>query len=228
MSGDDVVVVSGGNRGIGREVCRQLADLGYQVILGSRDLAKGEAAVKALGEPAGLRAEPLDVRSEPSCRALAARLDRVDVLVNNAATGYDTWESPSDASISEAEKIFDTNVFGAWRLTQALLPLLRRSHHGRIVNVSSEGGSLAHMGASAPVYAASKAALNALTRLFAAELRRDEIIVDSVCPGWVATDMGGPGGRPVTEGAASVVWAVSLPPNGPTGGFYRDGRPLPW
>jgi NAD(P)-dependent dehydrogenase (short-subunit alcohol dehydrogenase family) len=96
------------------------------------------------------------------------------------------------------------------------------------VNVSPEAGSLASMGGGTPAYTASKVALNALTRMTAAELRTEHILVNSVCPGWVATDMGGPGGRPVSEGAASVVWAATLPDNGPTGGFFRDGHPLPW
>ncbi len=122
----------------------------------------------------------------------------------------------------------ETNLFGAWQAVQALLPLLRASGHGRVVNVSSESGSLAGMGGGTPAYSVSKAALNALTRMLAAELRRDRILVNSVCPGWVATDMGGPGGRPVADGAASVLWAVDLPDRGPTGGFFRDGRPVPW
>ena len=98
----------------------------------------------------------------------------------------------------------------------------------RVVNVSSGAGSLASMGAGTPAYAVSKAALNALTRILAAELGRDGILVNAVCPGWVATDMGGAGGRPVEEGAASVLWAVDIPDDGPSGGFFRDGRPVPW
>ena len=122
----------------------------------------------------------------------------------------------------------DTNLLGAWRAVHAVLPLLRRSAHARIVNVSSESGSLASMGAGTPAYHVSKAALNALTRTLAAELGTDGILVNAVCPGWVATDMGGPGGRPVRDGAASVRWAATLPDDGPTGGFFRDGRPVPW
>lgn len=122
----------------------------------------------------------------------------------------------------------ETNLFGPWRTTLAFLPLLRASPHGRIVNVSSEGGSLASMGAGPPAYHTTKAALNAFTRTLAAELRSAGILVNAICPGWTATDMGGGGGRPVADGAASVVWGVTLPDHGPTGGFFRDGRPLPW
>jgi NAD(P)-dependent dehydrogenase (short-subunit alcohol dehydrogenase family) len=119
-------------------------------------------------------------------------------------------------------------LLGAWRTAQACLPLLRRSPHGRLVNVSSGAGSISGMGGGTPAYSVSKAALNALTRILAAELRDDGVLVNAVCPGWVATDMGGAGGRPVEEGAASVMWAVELPDDGPTGGFFRDGRPVDW
>lgn len=122
----------------------------------------------------------------------------------------------------------DTNVHGAWRTTLALLPLLRPSPHGRIVNVSSGSGSLAEMGGGVPAYRISKVALDALTRMWAAELRADRVLVNSVCPGWVATDMGGPGGRPVADGAAGIVWAATLPDDGPTGGFFREREPIPW
>jgi NAD(P)-dependent dehydrogenase (short-subunit alcohol dehydrogenase family) len=148
--------------------------------------------------------------------------------VNNAAIDYDTWQTGVDADLDVVHEALETNLFGAWRTAQACLPLLRRSRHGRIVNVSSGGGALTSMGAGTPAYSVSKAALNALTRILAAELRRDGILVNAVCPGWVATDMGGPGGRPVEAGAASVMWAVLLPDDGPTGGFFRDGRRLDW
>jgi NAD(P)-dependent dehydrogenase (short-subunit alcohol dehydrogenase family) len=117
---------------------------------------------------------------------------------------------------------------GPWQVTQALLPLLLASEHGRIVNVSSEAGSLTNMGGGIPAYHAGKAALNALTRMLAVELTGENILVNSICPGWVATDMGGSGGRPVADGAASILWGIDLPDSGPTGGFYRDGQPLPW
>jgi len=227
-----VAIVTGANRGIGLEVTRQLADLGYTVVLGSRDLGKGEAAAKKLKVGDRVMARRLDVTEQSTIDRLrdetATTFGSLHVLVNNAAIHYDTWENAVDADLRTVQEALDTNLFGAWRMCQAFIPLLRKSKRGRIVNVSSEAGSLASMGAGAPAYAVSKVALNALTRMLAAELRRDRILINSVCPGWVATDMGGPGGRPVREGAASIVWAVELPDGGPTGGFFRDGRPVPW
>ncbi|HZO69407.1 MAG TPA: SDR family NAD(P)-dependent oxidoreductase, partial [Kribbellaceae bacterium] len=149
-------------------------------------------------------------------------------LVNNAAIDYDPGERASSADLGVVHEAMETNLFGAWRTTLAFLPLLRASGHGRIVNVSSEGGSLASMGAGAPAYSVSKASMNALTRILAAELRPARILVNAICPGWTATDMGGHAGRPVADGAASVVWGVTLPDDGPTGGFFRDGRALRW
>ncbi len=226
-----VVVVTGANRGIGREVARQLAVRGDTVLLGSRDLVKGERAAAELGLEA-VQAVQLDVTDPASIAAVAARLEadygRLDVLVNNAAIDYDTWQTAAAPDFAVVRDALDTNLLGAWQTTVGLVPLLRRSQHGRIVNVSSEAGSLAAMGAGTPAYSVSKAGLNALTRVLADELRPDHILVNAVCPGWVATDMGGPGGRPVAEGAASVIWAVDLPDHGTTGGFYRDGRPLAW
>jgi NAD(P)-dependent dehydrogenase (short-subunit alcohol dehydrogenase family) len=134
----------------------------------------------------------------------------------------------STADLQVVREALEVNLLGAWQTALTLLPLLRRSGHGRIVNVSSEAGSLATMDGGTRPTPSPKAALNALTRLLAGELGRDRILVNAVCPGWVATDMGGPGGRPVAEGAASVLWAIDLPDDGPTGGFYRDGRPIPW
>jgi NAD(P)-dependent dehydrogenase (short-subunit alcohol dehydrogenase family) len=219
-------VVTGANRGIGLEVARQLAGDGFRVIAGSRDLDSGERAVRELG--AGAEARQLDVSDPDSVAAFAAGLDGLDVLVNNAAGFYDTWESGVDADLDVARDAFETNVLGAWRVTQACLPLLRAAQSARIVNVSSGAGALTDMGGGSPAYRVSKTALNALTRILAAELRRDGVLVNSVCPGGVATDRGGPGGRPVEQGAASVMWAVRLPNDGPTGGFFRDGRAIDW
>ena len=219
-------VVTGGNRGIGLELCRQLAGDGFRVILGTRDLAKGERAAAELGD--GVEARQLDVDNAASVEAFAAGLDSLDVLVNNAAGFYDTWQTGVDPDLDVVRDAFETNVLGAWRVTQACLPALRQAVSARIVNVSSATGRLSDMGGGSPAYRVSKTALNALTRILSVELRGDGILVNSVCPGWVATDMGGPGGRPVEQGAASVMWAVRLPDDGPTGGFFRDGSPLDW
>jgi len=230
VDGMTVALVTGANRGIGKEVCRQLAARGHTVIATAR---AGDAARKA-AEEVGPRAEALtlDVTSAEDvarvAREVADRYGRLDVLVNNAAILYDTWQRAVTADLDVVREATETNLYGPWRLTQALLPLLRASGHGRIVNVSSESGSLTSMGGGTPAYAVSKVALNALTRMLAAETRGDGILVNSVCPGWVATDMGGAGGRAVTEGAAGIVWAATLPDSGPTGGFFRDGEPLAW
>ncbi|RFS83037.1 SDR family NAD(P)-dependent oxidoreductase [Actinomadura spongiicola] len=225
-----IALVTGGNRGIGREVCRALAGLGHTVLLTARS---PEAAERAAGELDGdvvpLR---LDVTSADDVAAAAAtvaeRYGRLDALVNNAAITYDTWQGAVSADLDVVREAAETNLYGPWRLTQALLPLLRGSAHPRIVNVSSEAASLTNMGGGTPAYNSTKVALNALTRMLAAELRGDGVLVNAICPGWVATEMGGPGGRPVSAGAAGVVWAATLPDDGPTGGFFRDGRPLPW
>ncbi|MET7722617.1 SDR family NAD(P)-dependent oxidoreductase [Streptomyces mirabilis] len=221
-----IALVTGANRGIGREVARQLAVAGHTVFLTARS---AEAAAEA-ARAAGPDAHPLrlDVTSEADITAVARDLTALDVLVNNAAITYDTWQRATDADLDVVREAAETNLYGPWRLTQALLPLLRASAHPRVVNVSSEVASLASMGGGTPAYTSTKAALNALTRMLAAELGPDRVLVNAVCPGWVATDMGGPGGRPVAEGAACVVWAATLPDDGPTGGFFRDGQPLPW
>ena len=215
-------MVSGGNRGIGLAVVRDLAARGFTVIQGARD---PDAAPAVDGEVHAVR---LDVTDGESIGALADGLAHADVLINNAAIAYDTWNRAATTDLDFVRDAFETNLFGAWALTQALLPQLRASAHGRIVNVSSGSGSLASMGGGTPAYHLSKAALNALTRTLAGELGGDGILVNAICPGWVATDMGGAGGRPVEDGAASVVWGAVLPDDGPTGGFFRDGRPLAW
>ena len=231
MNSDRVVVVTGGNRGLGREVARQCAARGDTVLLGARDLAAGERAARGL-RGGRVRAVRLDVTDADGLATLAEDVagteGRVDVLVNNAAVHYDTWQTSATADLAVVRQALETNVLGAWQTTLAFLPLLRRSAHPRIVMVSSEGGSLASMGGGTPAYNVSKAALNALTRTLAGELARDRILVNAVCPGWVATDMGGPGGRPVADGAASIMYAVDLPDGGPTSTFTRDGRPVPW
>lgn len=229
-----VAVVTGASRGIGLEVCRQLAALGYVVVLGSRDLRRAELAAKEL-DPEGERVIPAHLEVDNSVNVdqfagwLRDRFGRVDAIVNNASTAPDLWEIGGTTDLSPVAEALDVNLFGAWRVIQALLPLLRSSPRPRIVNVSSEGGSIALMSGGRPAYSVSKAALNALTRLLAGELYRDGILVNAVCAGWTSGDGArSSGSRSAAQGAASVVWAVTLPNGGPTGTFTRDGRELPW
>jgi NAD(P)-dependent dehydrogenase (short-subunit alcohol dehydrogenase family) len=226
-----IALVTGANRGLGREAERQLLAAGHTVVIAARDEGAARDTAVALGE----RAVPLrlDVTSAADIAAVAEELRRrfghLDVLVNNAAIHYDTWQRAVGADLAVVREAAETNVYGPWQLTEALLPLLRAGSHQRIVNVSSGAGSLTEMtSGSTPAYSRTKAALNALTRMLAADLRPEGILVNSVCPGWVATDMGGPGGRPVAEGAAGIVWAATLPDDGPTGGFFRDGMAIDW
>jgi NAD(P)-dependent dehydrogenase (short-subunit alcohol dehydrogenase family) len=229
MRPSPIALVTGGNRGIGREVCRQLAENRMSVFVGARDPAKGEAVAREMARGGfDVEAVTLDVSAPRSIEALGDRLGEVDVLINNAGIDYDTDQTVISADLARVRKAFETNFFDAWALAQAVSPGMRRRRWGRIVNVSSGAGSLTSMGRRPPGYSASKAALNALTRLLAGELAGTGVLVNSVCPGWVSTDLGGRGGRLVQDGAASVVWAAMLPNNGPTGGFFRDGRPLAW
>jgi NAD(P)-dependent dehydrogenase (short-subunit alcohol dehydrogenase family) len=232
--GGGVALVTGAYRGIGLEVSRQLARRGFAVVLTARDVHKAEAAAgKLKGQGLDVSAAALDVTDarsvEAAVRFVEERFGRLDVLVNNAAVLYDDWQRAESADLDTAREAFETNTLGPWRVSQAFLPLLRKSAHPRVVNVSSESGSLASMGGGTPAYGVSKAGLNVLTRKLADELRPSRILVNSVCPGWVATEMGGPGApRTPEEGAAGIVWAATLPDGGPTGGFFRDGEPLPW
>jgi NAD(P)-dependent dehydrogenase (short-subunit alcohol dehydrogenase family) len=242
MAEHTLALVTGANRGIGLEVVRQLAQQGMTVILAARTDDKARDAAAPL-ITAGLSVIPMhvDVTDEASVRQLAQRIEadfgRLDVLVNNAAAYVDWAETASNADLSAVHAVLETNLFGAWRTTQALLPLIRTSAHGRIVNVSSGAGShvdpnfglTTNRGSSAS-YGISKAALNALTVKLAVELEGTSILVNAVCPGLTATAPGmeAMGARPPAEGAASVVWAAILPDDGPTGGFFRDGKPLGW
>ena len=227
-----VALVTGANRGIGREVARQLAQSGYEVLLSARDAGKAERAARELAQDTGgaLRAVQLDVSDAGSVQRVAARLHddpgRLDVLVNNAGVGTDWGVSGTDPDFDAIQAALETNFYGAYRLTVALLDLLRLSEHPRVVNVSSGMGGVAEMGGWSPGYRVSKAALNAMTRILSTELKEQGVIVNSACPGFVNTDMGGQFGakKSVQDGAAGIVWLATLPDDGPTGGFFRDGK----
>jgi NAD(P)-dependent dehydrogenase (short-subunit alcohol dehydrogenase family) len=226
-----VALVSGGNRGIGLEICRQLADRDIAVILGSRDEVSGKEAAENLSGKVVVH--QLDVAEENSVDRLASFVEeefgRLDILVNNAGISNDHGQRGANADLKRVREALEANLFGAWRLCKMAIPLMQRGGYGRIVNVSSGMGALEDMGGGSPGYRISKTALNALTRILASELRGSGILVNSVCPGWVQTDMGGSRApRPVGEGAGTLVWAATLPNNGPTGGFFRDRRPIPW
>jgi NAD(P)-dependent dehydrogenase (short-subunit alcohol dehydrogenase family) len=225
-----VALVTGAARGIGKEAARQLAEQGYHVVLTARDEGRAAAAAEEIdGEVTPLA---LDVADPASVEAMAAAVGRdpgrLDVLVNNAGVVLDGGTAGAEPDFDAIQATLDTNFFGAYRVTAALLPLLRRSEHPRIVNVSSGMGGVAEMGGWVPGYRVSKAALNAMTRILSNELADDGFLVNSACPGFVASDMGSQWGakKSVPDGAAGVVWLATLPDDGPTGGFFRDGKPV--
>ena len=231
---DRIALVTGANRGIGLETVRQLAEHGFTTILGARDLARGKKAADALRQN-GLHVMPLkvDVTKQKSIddakKFVEDRFGKLDVLVNNAAILYDSDQRAESVDLRTVLEAFETNTLGAWRMCQTFVPLLKKSNQARIVSVSSESGSLAVMGGGTPAYSISKVALNALTRMLADELRSSKILVNSVCPGWVATDMGGRNApRTVEQGADTIVWLATLPATGPTGGFFSDRKPIAW
>jgi NAD(P)-dependent dehydrogenase (short-subunit alcohol dehydrogenase family) len=218
MSGVSLALVSGANRGIGLEVARSLAHEGHRVLAGTRSL-------DAMGDVGELDITPIELDVTDPGSIARIPFEPLDVLVNNAGVYPPGRASQIDFDV--VEETWRINALGAWRLAVAAIPHMGRG--ARIVNVSSGAGSLETMDATYPAYNVSKAALNAITRVLAADLRGEGILVNSVCPGWVRTDMGGASAsRSVEEGAASVLWAARLGPDGPTGGFFRDGEPVPW
>jgi NAD(P)-dependent dehydrogenase (short-subunit alcohol dehydrogenase family) len=238
MAETRVALVTGANRGIGFEIVRQLARLGVLAVIGARKATKGlEAAEKLRSEGLEVPVVTLDVDNEDSPAEAVAEVQRLygrcDVLVNNAAIlidGPNQFEaSLFDLTSGMVRQTFETNVLGPMRLIQAVGPIMRAQGYGRIVNISSGAGQLTDMGMGYPAYRMSKSALNALTRITAVELANNGVKVNACCPGWVRTDMGGPTAtRSVEEGADTPVWLATLPEDGPTGGFFRDRRPIPW
>lgn len=229
-------LVTGASRGIGAAVAAKLAERGFHVTVTAREAAAAQRVVDSL-PGGGHAAFALDVTSLESIQALFGELHQLDVLVNNAAAYVDWAEAGSSADLGAARAVLETNLFGAWRVSQVALPLLRRSARPRLVTVASGAGShgdpqfgLTTRAGRAASYGVSKAALLALTSTLAAELAETPILVNAGCPGLTATFDGAEqmGARPIDDGADSVLWAVLLPDDGPRGGFFRDGRPVPW
>jgi NAD(P)-dependent dehydrogenase (short-subunit alcohol dehydrogenase family) len=238
MAETRIALVTGGNRGIGLEIVRQLARRGLKPVLAARDLAKGKQAAAQLGSE-GIEAAvaAIDVTDGESVLAgvadILARFGRIDVLVNNAGILQEGF-TPEDASVFDApiDRVtltFATNTVGPLRMIEAIVPGMRERGYGRVVQLSSGAGQLADMGSGFPAYRMSKAALNALTRITAAEVGPGDVKINAMCPGWVRTAMGGPNAtRPVEQGAETAVWLATLPADGPSGGFFRDKKPIPW
>ena len=228
-----IALITGANKGIGFEVARQLVGHGFQVVVGAR---RPDAGQKAAAELAGGQAQflEIDIADPPSitraARQLAALADHLDVLVNNAGILEDGKATALDVDAGVVRRSFETNTLGPLLVTQAMLPLLLRAPEGaRIINVSSGAAALGEMASWAPAYSISKTALNAVTRQFAAALRTRRIAVNSVCPGWVRTDMGGAGAsRTVQQGADTIVWLATEAPPSLTGRFVRDRQVIGW
>ena len=243
MNNQQVALITGVSRkmGLGYEIAKQMSDAGFQVIISARDLDQASTLSAQLREDgykvSGICIDILDDISVNTAAAeIAAKWQQLDVLINNAGGFYDEDGLPMQQTFDFMQKAFDTNLFGAWRMVKAFVPLLEKSEHPRIVNVSSGAGAFSDLSfglvakGGTTAYGLSKLALNGLTVKLAAELRPKGIKINAACPGFTATYPGTAdwGARPVADGAKSIIWAATLPDNGPTGGFYRDGNKLPW
>ena len=242
ISENKIALVTGANKGIGFEIARQLARLGITVLMGARDRDRGAAACDRLRSD-GLDAHfiPLDVTRATSIEAAIGKIrddfKRLDILVNNAGIQIDTQSGILKLDPTIFQNTLETNVFGPLLLAQAAVPLMKINGYGRIVNVASTLGSLTEIASPdspynevlSPAYRLSKTLLNGITVMLAKELRGSNILVNSVCPGWVRTDMGGDQ-APLTpeQGADTPVWLATLPDDGPTGGFFRERQRIPW
>lgn len=228
-----IAVVTGANRGIGYEISRQLGQLGVTVVMTARDKEKGQEAFKQLKlEGLDVHFHSLDVTNESSIQELALYLKEqfgsIDILINNAGISIDGNKNVLEASLDTFRKTMETNVYGPLRLSQALATSLQESGDGRIVNVSSGMGAIKDLGGWSPSYSFSKTALNALTIQLADELQGKGVLVNSMCPGWVRTDMGGLSApRSVAEGADTAVW-LATGNVGRTGKFFRDRKEIAW
>lgn len=234
MAEQKIALVTGGNRGIGYEICRQLARLGIRVVLGSRDAAKGVAAARELiADGLPVQARQLDVANAKSIEAcmdwIRRDLGRLDILVNNAGIMIEEGDADPEQEIQIIRDTMQTNVYGPLLLARLAISIMKSRRYGRIVNLSSGMGSLTEMGAGYIAYRMSKAGINVVTRVLAAETEGMGILINSVDPGWVQTSMGGSGAsRTVQKGAETPVWLATLPDNGPTGALFRDRKAIPW
>jgi NAD(P)-dependent dehydrogenase (short-subunit alcohol dehydrogenase family) len=234
MSRIKTAIVTGASRGIGLEIARQLLKEGVRVVIGARDAEKGERAAEGLKANGLAVSHVLDVNDTRSVERFVEFVDRSfgapAILVNNAGVYPEASESRVvDTRTAVWRETFETNLFGAVRLCREVVPLMQRVGFGRIVNISSGLGQISQMGEGSPAYRVSKAALNAFTVTLAAEVKANGILVNSMSPGWVRTDMGGPEApRTLEEGADTAVWLALLPTSGPTGKFFRDRKPIPW
>ena len=234
MAEQRIALVTGGNRGIGLEICRQLAKHGIRVLLGSRDPAKGAAAAgELIAAKLPVEARELDVADDQSildCMNWIRRdVGRLDILVNNAGIMVEENDDEPEEELRIVRETMQTNVYGPFLLSRLAIPIMKSRRYGRIVNLSSGMGSLTEMGPGYLAYRMSKAGINVVTRVLAAEVEGMGILVNSADPGWIKTDMGvRSASRTVYKGAETPVWLATVPEGGPTGGFFRDRKTIPW
>ncbi|MCB0356283.1 MAG: SDR family NAD(P)-dependent oxidoreductase [Bdellovibrionales bacterium] len=235
-----IAIITGANRGLGFEACRALGTQGYHIVMVGRDeqsLINAQTKLQSLGITSTLKV--VDLRDskaiEKFVHSLSNEFKQINILINNAGVLLETQETGTMSGLGiqvkriDIENEFAVNTFAPLELMQKIIPLMMANNYGRIVNVSSGMGSLNEMNGGWPIYRASKAALNALTRIFAVETQSYNIKVNSVCPGWVKTDMGGENAaRTIEEGIQGIIWAATLDEEGPTGGFFRDGKAIAW
>lgn len=228
-----VAIVTGGNRGIGHEICKELSRAVCNVVLTSRNEEEGRRAVAKLHQYDNVAYRRLDVTDSKDIANLRDWIlktyGRVDILINNAGVYLDEGVSVFDVDENIMQDTFAVNFYGSFHMCRAFVPIMRQNGYGRIVNVSSGYGAMSEMGGYVAAYRISKAALNALTLIMANELRDENIKVNAVCPGWVRTDMGG-GMAPISPEAAAkdIVHFALVDAKGPTGGFFRHKKPIQW
>lgn len=238
---EKIAIVTGANRGLGLGCAESLSSQGFHVVLVGRKAAELEKITAELNSKGGKTSFLLaDVSKKEDIKRIKSEFERkyfkLDVLINNAGVFWETMDFTKPELVKAelvdsdlVEKVFENNTLSAYRMIQSFLPIMKKNGTGRIVNVSSGMGQLSEMEGNWPAYRISKTALNAVTKIFAAEVKDTKIKINSVCPGWVKTDMGGPNAtRSLDEGVNSILWAALIGDNGPSGGFFRDGKEIPW